>query len=168
MLSRLRLLIRRFASREEGSIAIIFAFAMFPLIGLIGASIDYSVATSARTDLQAAMDSTALMVSKNAASLSAAELQARATANFNALFNRPDAAASIQAVYASDVGSSVTITGSAAVKTSFITAFGLHSLNVSTKSVVKWGNTRLRLALVLDVTGSMASAGKMTAMKTAA
>ena len=31
----------------------------------------------------------------------------------------------------------------------------------------KWGSSRLRVALVLDVTGSMASDGKMTALKTA-
>ena len=32
---------------------------------------------------------------------------------------------------------------------------------------MKWGNTRLRVALVLDNTGSMSSAGKLTALKTA-
>jgi len=34
-------------------------------------------------------------------------------------------------------------------------------------SVSTWGNTRLRVALVLDNTGSMASDGKMDALKTA-
>jgi hypothetical protein len=34
-------------------------------------------------------------------------------------------------------------------------------------SVSTWGNTRLRVALVLDNTGSMASDGKMSALKTA-
>src|SRR5205085_4100198 len=40
-------------------------------------------------------------------------------------------------------------------------------LNIGTNSTVKWGNTRLRVALVLDNTGSMASAGKIDALKTA-
>ena len=34
-------------------------------------------------------------------------------------------------------------------------------------STVKWGNNRLRVALVLDNTGSMADDGKMRALKTA-
>ena len=35
-------------------------------------------------------------------------------------------------------------------------------------SVATWGNVRMRVALVLDVTGSMADDGKMTALKPAA
>ncbi len=45
---------------------------------------------------------------------------------------------------------------------------GVTSFPVGTKTEVKWGNSRLRVALALDVTGSMASAGKMDALKTAA
>ncbi len=39
---------------------------------------------------------------------------------------------------------------------------------MKTTSTVTWGMTRLRVALVLDNTGSMASSSKMTALKTAA
>ena len=34
-------------------------------------------------------------------------------------------------------------------------------MNVGVDSQVKWGNTKLRVALVLDNTGSMADDGKM-------
>jgi hypothetical protein len=44
---------------------------------------------------------------------------------------------------------------------------GISLLNVGTDSQVKWGNTKLRVALALDTTGSMASDGKMTALKKA-
>ena len=44
---------------------------------------------------------------------------------------------------------------------------GFSSLNVGSTSTVKWGNSRLRVALVLDNTGSMADDGKMAALKTA-
>ena len=44
---------------------------------------------------------------------------------------------------------------------------GYSNLNIGSTSTVKWGNSRLRVALVLDNTGSMASAGKMDALKTA-
>jgi hypothetical protein len=44
---------------------------------------------------------------------------------------------------------------------------GFPSLKVGAKAQVKWGNTKLRVALALDTTGSMASDGKMTALKKA-
>jgi Mg-chelatase subunit ChlD len=44
---------------------------------------------------------------------------------------------------------------------------GFSSLAINVSSTVKWGNTRLRVALVLDNTGSMADSGKITALKTA-
>ena len=44
---------------------------------------------------------------------------------------------------------------------------GFTTMKVGVDSQVKWGNTRLRVALVLDNTGSMADDGKMTALKTA-
>jgi hypothetical protein len=43
---------------------------------------------------------------------------------------------------------------------------GQNSLSIDVSSTVRWGNTRLRVALVLDVTGSMASDGKIAALKT--
>ncbi len=42
-----------------------------------------------------------------------------------------------------------------------------QNLEVTGSSTAKWGTNRLRVALVLDNTGSMADAGKMTALKTA-
>ena len=40
-------------------------------------------------------------------------------------------------------------------------------MTVTSSSTVKWGSSRLRVALVLDNTGSMADSGKITALKTA-
>lgn len=44
---------------------------------------------------------------------------------------------------------------------------GYNSITVKGSSTVKWGSSRLRVALVLDNTGSMADAGKINALKTA-
>jgi hypothetical protein len=44
---------------------------------------------------------------------------------------------------------------------------GYQSLNVGSSSTVKWGNARLRVALVLDNTGSMNDYNKIGALKTA-
>jgi len=44
---------------------------------------------------------------------------------------------------------------------------GLSNVNINVTATIKWGNSRLRVALVLDNTGSMAQSGKITALKTA-
>ena len=49
--------------------AIIFAFATLPVIGFVGAAVDYSHANSVKVAMQAALDSTALMLAKDAPTL---------------------------------------------------------------------------------------------------
>lgn len=144
------------------------ALTAVPLIGGVGAAIDYGRASAARTDLQAAIDSTALMLSKTAASSSAAAIQSNASAYFAALFTRPDATnAAVTATYTSSGGSQIVINGTASVSTNFMNLFGYKQVDISASSTVTWGNTRLRVALVLDNTGSMSQYNKMTALKTA-
>ncbi len=48
-----------------------------------------------------------------------------------------------------------------------MTVLGYEDIQISAMSVAAWGNSRLRIALVLDNTGSMAQDGKMDALKTA-
>jgi Flp pilus assembly protein TadG len=158
----------RFLKDRRASVAPMFALAIIPIFGLVGASIDYSRANSVRTAMQAAADATALMLSKDASSLTASQLATKATGYFQALFSRPEAMnLSIVPTYTTTGGSQLTITASASVNTSFMKIMGYPQLTVGTTAVVKWGNSRLRVALVLDNTGSMSSAGKMTALKTA-
>ncbi len=166
---RLRSLKRAFGSAEDGNIAVIFALAVLPILTLIGAAIDYSQASMVKTNLQAAIDSTALMVSKTAATATTTELKTSATSYFNAMFDRPEAqSATITTTYSTSGGSAVTVTGATSMKTSFMGIVGFPKIDISASSTVKWGNSRLRVALVLDVTGSMSSANKMTTLKTAA
>ena len=67
------------------------ALAALPLFGFVGAAIDYSRAASARTAMQAALDASALMLSKDAQTMSAATLAQKTSDDFKAVFNRPDA-----------------------------------------------------------------------------
>jgi len=45
--------------------------------------------------------------------------------------------------------------------TDFMKLFGYKQMTMKSQAVVRWGNTRMRVALVLDNTGSMADAGKI-------
>ena len=51
--------------------------------------------------------------------------------------------------------------------TTFLAVLGYNSISIGGSSTTKWGSTRLRVALVLDNTGSMAQSGKLSALKTA-
>ena len=73
----------------------------------------------------------------------------------------------VTAGYTSTGGSKLTLNGTRHRPHEFPQCAWLSQVNISATSVSTWGNTRLRVALVLDNTGSMASDGKMDALKTA-
>lgn len=81
--------------------------------------------------------------------------------------NRPEDSITITPTYTKQGGSKLTLNGSAVVHTNFLGVIGVNQIDIGATSVSTWGNTRLRVALVLDNTGSMASSGKRDALKTA-
>jgi len=156
-------------SDKRGGVAPMFALAIIPVIGLVGAAVDYSRANAIKASMQAALDGTALAMAKLAPTLTTSQLQTQTNAYFQALFTKADAKnLVITPTYTTSGGSQLTITASSSMDTAFMKIMGYSSLSIGSSSTVKWGNSRLRVALVLDNTGSMADDGKMTAMKTAA
>jgi Flp pilus assembly protein TadG len=106
VLSRLLATLRRFRSARRGNVAVTFALVAIPMIGFVGAAIDYGQANSIKTDFQAALDSTALMLAKEAASVTATQLQTDDVKYFNAMFNRPEANnVQMSATYSANGGS---------------------------------------------------------------
>ena len=71
------------------NVTMTFAFAMIPLVGLVGAAVDFSHASSVKVAMQAAVDGTALMLSKQAASLNQTDLQPKADAYFKCAVQPP-------------------------------------------------------------------------------
>src|ERR1017187_2244214 len=66
-----------------------------------------------------------------------------------------------------DGGTSVVVNGTTDVPTSILGAIGYGAITVSGSSPAQGGSNRLRVALMLDNTGSMADAGKMSALQSA-
>ncbi len=165
------MLLGRFLKNTHGGAAPFLALSLIPLMGFTGAAIDYSRGNATKVAMQAALDSTGLILSKDAQSLSSGELAGRINAVFNAQFNRPEAQnVSVSYVFnAPQQGSfSLKLTGTATVPTRFATLIGTNEMSVSATAEIIWGIKRLNLALALDNTGSMASSGKMAALKSAA
>ena len=95
----------------------IFAIALLPILGFIGAAVDYTRANSARSSMQAALDSTALMLSKDLSegAITTSQINSKAQTYFTALYTNPDAkSVSVNATYTanSSMGSTIQVNGS--------------------------------------------------------
>jgi Flp pilus assembly protein TadG len=165
---RLKQRIGSFRRDENGHVAVIFTLLLIPLIGLTGGAIDYTRASAAKVAMQAALDATALAVSKEAASLTPSQLSQRATDYFMAAFHRPDAQnVSVTTSYSNTAGSTIVVSSTGVVKSHFLGILGIDEMHISSTTKTKWGTKRLRVALALDVTGSMSSNNKLSTMNTA-
>ncbi|NVO17059.1 MAG: pilus assembly protein TadG [Rhodoplanes sp.] len=159
---------RAFRRAEGGNVAVMFALTLIPVVGLVGAAIDYSRANAIRANMQAAADSAALAVSKIASSQTSDQIQAAADANFRALITQQDATITgVSAAYTKSAVSNVVVDATGTMKTRFMGLLGFSQMNIKVTSTTAWGNTRLRVALALDNTGSMASSNKIGALQTA-
>lgn len=129
-LHRLRTRIRNFRTACAGNVAITFAVAIVPIMGAVGAAVDYSHANALKAAMQAAIDATAIGISKTAAATygsggttGQASLDAAALAYFNAIFKHNDIGTpNISTSYSTSGGSILTVTGTAVMQTSFLRA----------------------------------------------
>ena len=166
--TQLRNKLRAFRTAQAGNVAIIFALASIPLIAFVGAAVDYSRANSVKAAMQSALDSAALMMAKEAPTDTSTQLQTNASNYFKALFTRTEATnVQVSATYNPSSATAMILSASASVPTSILGIIGYNKIDLNLTSTSKWGETRLRVALVLDNTGSMAQSGKMPALQAA-
>jgi Flp pilus assembly protein TadG len=79
-LARMRNLIARFRRDRRGNIAIMMALSAIPLVGIVGCEVDYTMATAAKTKLQASADAATLAaVSMNSTVVANAQLMGTGT-----------------------------------------------------------------------------------------
>src|SRR5436309_1381497 len=85
---------RELRAANSANVTVMFALSLVPVVGMVGAAVDYSQANSIKAAMQAAADATALMLAKNIAAGSisgSTEIGQKASAYFVALLNRPKA-----------------------------------------------------------------------------
>jgi Flp pilus assembly protein TadG len=161
-----------FRTAQGGNVLITFALASIPVIGAVGAAVDYSRANSARTSMQAAMDAAGLILSKdNPQTMTDAERLQKATQYFYANFKRSDVnGVTITPVLTqpSDGSFRLDLTGNGSVPTVFARLIGTEQIPLQVTAQVVWGMKKLELALALDNTGSMSKNSKMVELKKAA
>jgi hypothetical protein len=125
--------------------------------------------------MQSAIDTAELMVSKDAAAnptMSSQQIKDALQRYFSSLYHDTNAfSVTVDATYTpgtSSAAATILASGQGAIKTDFMKIAGFPQLTFGTSSTSTWGNSRMRVAMVLDNTGSMADNGKMAALQTAA
>jgi Flp pilus assembly protein TadG len=133
-------MLTRFFKNARGGVAPLMAVVAVPAMGAVGMAVDYTRVNAARTAFQAALDSTALMMSKDAATKTDGERQTEATNTFGALFNRPEVTdATVTPVFTTAGGSKLTLNGTAVVHTNFPSVIGISEVNISAMSLSNLG-----------------------------
>lgn len=174
LLPRLRKLTATFLAAPEGNVAVLFGIASIPTILLIGVAVDYSRAAAARTAMQSAADSAALMASKDYGSgaIRESEIPSKVDSYFRALYSVGDVSnLAVKATFtkkSADGTSTVLVETSGEMAANFLKFAGIESIPFNATATSTWGATRLRVAMALDITGSMNYDGKLQAMKDAA
>ena len=72
---------------EFGNVAVIFALAFLPVLGFVGAAVDYSHGNAMKASMQAAVDATALNLMKTAYTFNETTLNQKATDSFTLCFS---------------------------------------------------------------------------------
>jgi len=129
MLRRIRLALRKsylqLKRDREGSVTATFALALIPLVGLVGAAIDYSSANNARTKLQAALDAALLSGAKDGS----ASWTATALNTFNANLNTK-LASNVNPIFQLTSKRAYTGRVTATVPSNFLGVVGVSGINI--------------------------------------
>jgi Flp pilus assembly protein TadG len=149
-----------FGHHQSGSIAIIFALALIPLLLAVGAAVDYSFASRTKAKLDGAADSAALsVVGKASLSLTVADATKSATDFFNAQivdfkgFTLGDVSADVTD---NSTGRTAIVTYKASVPTAFMGLIGINAMPIRGSSTAASGlPTYIDFYVLLDNTPSM-------------
>jgi len=152
-----------FSQNEKGATLIIFAFALIPLIGFLGLSIDVRRVYYINSVLAGAVDSAAIAggVQADAIAQATAVFNANIPSNFNGTISGPNV------TFVSN-DTVIKVTATAETDTYFLLFFGIPTLTTSQSAAVKISSTGAEVVLALDNTGSMAGSpiqGEIAAAK---
>ncbi|MGP9814492.1 TadE/TadG family type IV pilus assembly protein [Rhodopseudomonas sp. NSM] len=128
--------LRRFGRDRSGNIAVIFAIALLPILGFVGAAIDYAMANRIRTKLQSAQDAAVLLaVSHSSINRSTAQAKADAVQFFNATLDAYGLSATINLDVTESNGTrSASSEFTSTVNTQFLNLIGYPTLTIGNRS----------------------------------
>ncbi|BCJ90324.1 VWA domain-containing protein [Terrihabitans soli] len=154
--------LKRFRRDCKGSVAIIFALAIVPVVAAIGAAFDFARGVQKRDELQALIDSALLSVSRSSVTMSDDQVAAKIRAYILSI-GYP--AGELGTVTISRNGQTLSAKATAKVPTTVMKMAGIKELNIEAKATARWA--KAEIVLVLDNSGSMGSGNRLTMLKSA-
>lgn len=144
-------LMAKFRRDRSGNIGVMFALGMIPMVGAVGAAIDYSKAAQLRSQMQQQLDAAVLAGAKE----SNTTLRiATATAHFQAQSGN-DWGATPTANFTVDGDGKLTGTAQGSAEASFVGLFGINTIPVKAMAAaVKTGSSSKVCILLVDPTQS--------------
>ena len=185
--ARARVLVADFRTDRRANVAVMTAIAVIPIFAAIGCVVDYTMATTVKTRLQAAADATSLaVISVNSSVVATAKKMTGSgevsgdstfinnffTSDLSTLANYPTLTLTTASVVKSGQVLTATVAYTAEVPTYFMGIFGLGFKNITVSGTSKSTYTLptyLDVYLMLDVSGSMgfpSTSGEQTRLMT--
>lgn len=165
-----RRVLARFGADRRGNVAMMFALAATVLIGFVGVALDFSRTITVRDAAQNALDAAALAAAElqSRGGASNADLQRIAAAMIDANMTNAVPHACAPPVLRRDAATGrVSLDLACDTPTTLSALFGFPKLSFTTGSTAEYARTKLDVALMLDITGSM-SGQKLRDLKDAA
>lgn len=156
---------RQFWSDRRGNTALLFALAMIPIIGSMGVALDYSLASSYRTDMQKALDATALALTKIMPA-DQATLDTVGNQYFQANLGQTSLT-NVQLTITPEVGK-LKLAAKGTYTVHLANIVGADKVELGTSSEAKWSIGKVEIALTLDNSGSMQTLDRIVHLKAAA
>lgn len=158
--------LKSYAHDQRGAVAVIFGVAIIPVVGLVGASMDYSRAENTRMQLQDALDSSVLSVA-HSRNLTDEQLLAAVRTRINTMLDGAFEPDTLTLNVDRGVNDNlVEMTAQLQVDATLLELMGIPYMTVGAHSAVSAEYRGLEVALVLDNTGSMRR--RMGTLRTAA
>ncbi|WP_181704722.1 TadE/TadG family type IV pilus assembly protein [Chthonobacter rhizosphaerae] len=170
MTASLSTVLRRLAEDRNGTIGIVFAVAVVPLLIAVGAAVDYTRAASEQTRLQNALDMAALAaLSASTPATTADEARARLEEHLKADYGLDYKLTSFEAALSRTDGDRyVKATATVRSPTSFLGLAGIPDVPVAAASETRIGNDEIEIVMVLDNSGSMTANNRIARLRDAA
>ncbi|MAP94447.1 MAG: hypothetical protein CMK07_05795 [Ponticaulis sp.] len=152
--------IRQFASDTRGNAAILFALVLTALASVLGLAVDFQRGVSAQVTIQSALDAMSLSAARSMEDADKSESDIRTAAQRVFMANLETANTNLRCPNATleldlDVGTADARV-SCTLPTTLASIFSIETVTISRSSSSAISMTQLDLAMMLDVSGSMA------------
>jgi Flp pilus assembly protein TadG len=153
--------LRKFRRDCKGSVALIFAIAIVPLLAAAGCALDFARGVQRREELQMQVDSALLAFSRLAVTQSDADIAAKIRAH---ILSKGYPPSELGTITVTRNGQTLTAVANGTMPTTLMRVLGINELEIAARVTARW--MQAEVVLVLDNSGSM-NGTRMSLLKTA-